>query len=128
MALQQMQQEVYARQRVLEDEKHPRNSYRSIRPLRAGIFPGRNIRAPMETPCNKDISNGSKALGCQLWQKNTPLRRNASCKGERENTRRRSGVKGKRKKDMLLAGKGKQNRVQVLRSCRKKEHGKLPAL
>src|SRR3989338_773113 len=128
MVLQQMRNKVYTRQWFLEDEEYSRNYHRSIRPIRTGIFFERSSSTLMETPRNKYHCASNKVLGYQVQQKNMQLHRNASSSSKRENTRRRSRVLGEWQKNIFLAGKREQDRIQVLWSSRKTEHGELPTL
>src|SRR3989338_4739475 len=123
-----MQQEVYPRRWLLEDEEQARECSRSIRLIRSGPFFERNQKPPMEASWGKYIRNLNKKLGEEIQQKDKQLYRNASSKRRGEDTRRRSRAKDQKEKEIFLAGKRKQDRVQVQRSRWKKKHGKLSAL
>src|SRR3989338_1199419 len=128
MVLYNMQQEVYPGLWILEDEKHSRNSNRSFGPIRGRALFGRNQKPYVETSWDKNIRNISKELGKEVQQENNQLYRDTSSRSKGKNTRRRGRVLGEWQENIFLAGKRKQNRLQVQRSRRKKKHGKLPAL
>src|SRR3989338_1672478 len=128
MEMYEIQQEIYRRRWLLEDEKLSRNYSRSHRPVRNRPFFGANQRTLMEPSFHKNFRDFHQELGEKIQQENRGLYKYAFAFGKRKNPRRRSGNEDKKEKKIFLACKRIQSRVQVLWTCWQKKHGKLPIL